>query len=302
MSKVLAADIGGTNIRIALVDEGGRVVAESHAQIALDERNISEEQLISRLGQTFAGLLKAYPDVKGIGAGFPGFFLADSGLLIASPNLPALKNVPLAKHLSKKLQLPVKVQNDALCAAIGEATFGTGKGKANLLHITLGTGIGGGLILNHTPYHGESGMAMEFGHLRVEHGSHARLCGCGGSGCIEAYASATAISARYAEATAESLDCKTIFERAMNKDIHAGNIIESAGSYLGRAIAEAVKLLDIHTVTISGGVIGAWPVLYPSLMATLEDNLIPPLQGRVQVLASTLDDRAGLLGAATLIR
>ncbi len=298
MSKVLAADIGGTNIRMAVVASGGSFVEEQHAHFG--SRDVSGEQLVSRLTSAFAKLLKTHPDIRGIGAGFPGFFHGESGMLIASPNLPRLKNIPLAQLLSEQLHLPVVVQNDALCAALGEATFGAAKDADNLLHITLGTGIGGGLIINRLPYSGENGMAMEFGHLHVEHGRNARQCGCGGSGCVEAYASASTITARYAEVTGETLECQTIFERAMNGDNHAREILESAGSHLGCAIAQAVILLDIHTVTVSGGLTGAWSLLYPALMTSLDKNLIPPQQGRVRVLASTLNDTAGLLGAATL--
>jgi len=301
MTDVLAADIGGTNIRIALVTRQGAIADEQRVHIALGDRSISEEQLVARLTQSFRDALKVYPNVKSIGAGFPGFFQGESGLLVASPNLPNLHDVALATRLSENLNLPVMVQNDALCAAIGEARFGAGKNVTNLLHITLGTGIGGGLILNNRPYTGETGMAMEFGHLRIEQGEQARLCGCGGRGCVEAYASATAISTRYAEVTEEDLAAKTIFERANNGDEQAQAIFKSAGHYLGAAIAEAIKLLDVHTVTMSGGLVGAWSMLHPAIMVSLNENLIPPLKDTVQVLPSSLEDNAGVLGAAALI-
>lgn len=302
MTDVLAADIGGTNIRIALVTKQGSIADEQRVHIALGDRNISEEQLVTRLTQVFKKALQAYPSAESIGAGFPGFFQGNSGLLVASPNLPNLHQVALAARLSENLNLPVMVQNDALCAAIGEARFGAGKSAINLLHITLGTGVGAGLILDDKPYTGESGMAMEFGHLRVIHGDKARLCGCGGRGCVEAYASATAISARYAEVTGKDINAEAIFERANSGDIQAQTIFKSAGHFLGAAIAEVIKLLNINTVTISGGLVGAWSLLYPAIMVSLNDNLIPPLKNKVQVLPSTLNDNAGILGAAILIK
>lgn len=302
MSLILAADIGGTNIRAAVIDEAGNMLREQRSQIDLGDRKMSTDQMITRLTDYFSNVLKTNPDICSIGAGFPGFFLGDSGVLVASPNLPNLKNVPLAQRLSEALNIPVSIQNDALCAAMGEHSFGAGKGSNNLLHITLGTGIGGGLILNNQPYTGESGMAMEFGHLRVAYDENARLCGCSGKGCVEAYASATAIVSRYEEATGEQCSAKTIFERAENHDKEAQNIIESAAINLGSAIVEAIKLLDIHTVTISGGLIGAWPQLHPHIMASLNANLISPQQGMVTVSPSTLGDNAGILGAAALSR
>jgi len=198
--------------------------------------------------------------------------------------------------------MSVTVENDALCAAIGEQKYGAGQGRANLLHITLGTGIGSGLILNNIPYSGEHGMAMEFGHLCIEH-HEGRLCGCGNHGCVEAYASATALIKRFTEiCRCEITDAKSIFEQARQGHACALTITNEAGMYLGMAIAEAVKLLDVTTITVSGGLIGGWDLLHPALKRELDNNLIPPLKGKVDVLRSRLDDNAGLLGAATIAR
>jgi len=298
--KILAADVGGTNIRAAVVSDGN-ITEELRSQISLGDRDISENDLIEKLSSFFHQTISSHNDISAIGIGFPGFFLGSSDTLISSPNLPKLNNVNLAQKLSEALNLPVSIQNDALCAAIGEQRFGAGEGIPNLLHITLGTGIGGGLILNNTPYTGEGGMAMEFGHLTVEHDDSARACGCGGFGCVEAYASATAISARYFDASGTQSDSKNIYMQACGDDETAKAIIESAGHYLGMAIAEAVKLLDIHNVTISGGLTGAWPLLHPAIMDSLNNSLIPPLKGKINVLRSSLDDNAGLLGAAALV-
>ena len=297
---ILAADIGGTNIRAAVIDSEGSIADETHSRIDLGKRDLGETELLERLTGFFAPILNSHSDIRAIGIGFPGFFLGDSGVLAASPNLPNLKQVDLAGQLSDSLNLPVYVQNDALCAAIGEHRFGAGRGHTNLLHLTLGTGIGGGLVLNNTPYYGDGGMAMEFGHLRVAYDDQARLCGCGGRGCVEAYASATAISAQYAEAKKVNLSAEDIYQRAGDTDETAQKIIQGAGSYLGMAIAEAVKLLDVRTVTISGGLTGAWDMLHPAMTEVMNKNLIPPLRGQINIIRSTLNDNAGLLGAASL--
>ena len=301
MSTVLAADIGGTNIRAALVQKDGSTAGEELTRIDLGDRNLSEDDLIERLTVFFSDIISKHDDITAIGAGFPGFFLGHTGHLVSSPNLPNLQQVELATRLSQTLNIPVHMQNDALCAAIGEQRFGTGRGIPNLLHITLGTGVGGGLILNNTPYTGENGMAMEFGHLCVARDESARICGCGGRGCVEAYASATAIAQRYFETTSIRASAVEIYKRACSGDSDAKTILESAGSYLGMAIAEAVKILDIHTVTISGGLIGAWLQLHPAMVDSMNINLIPPLKGKITILKSTLNDQAGLLGAAALV-
>ena len=302
MTQVLAADIGGTNIRAALVSADGTMSRAMHTQIELGDRHVTEDQLIQRLTVFFSDLLDKAPAVKAIGIGFPGFFIGNSGLLVASPNLPNLHHVELAEKLGNRLGISVHVQNDALCAAIGEQTYGAGKGSANLLHITLGTGVGGGLILNGTPYTGENGMAMEFGHLRVDHEHTARSCGCGGQGCVETYASATAIATSYFEHSGTHSESKEIYEHACEGDHHAVKVIETAGHYLGIAIAQAIKLLDIQTVTVSGGLTGAWPILQPAIMTSLNAELIAPLKNKIRVLRSSLDDTAGILGAAALTR
>lgn len=302
MSAVLAADIGGTNIRAAVVHPDGSIAGEKLSRIDLGDRNLSEDALIERLTTIFSGILSEHQDIRAIGAGFPGFFLGDSGHLVASPNLPNLQHIELAARLSDALAVPVYMQNDALCAAIGEQRFGAGSGMSSLLHITLGTGVGGGLILNNRPYTGESGMAMEFGHLCVARDESARVCGCGASGCVEAYASASAMTQRYFEATAIQASAEEIYKRACSGHGDASAILESAGSYLGMAMAEAVKLLDIHTITVSGGLTGAWELLHPAMIHSMNINLIPPLKGKVTLLKSTLNDQAGLLGAAALVR
>ncbi|MDQ7000263.1 MAG: ROK family protein [Mariprofundus sp.] len=306
MTHVIAADIGGTNIRLAVVDPQGQIIAESRLQGELS-RHAETSQAAAEIHviKTLAGAIKPFAsqyDIHELGMGFPGFFHGRSGLLASSPNLPLLQNFALADRLSDTLDMRVSVENDALCAAIGEQKYGAGQGHANLLHITLGTGIGSGLILNNIPYSGEHGMAMEFGHLCIEH-HEGRLCGCGNYGCVEAYASATALINRFTEiCQCEIADAKSIFEQARQGHTCAAKITNEAGMYLGMAIAEAVKLLDVTTITVSGGLSGGWDILHPALKHELDDNLIPPLKGKVDVLRSRLDDNAGLLGAATIAR
>ncbi len=295
---ILAADIGGTNIRAAIIDETGYIHEEKCINAHFSDKNITEHDVIQTLADFFNIFIKKEPQITAIGIGFPGFFVGNSGVLASSPNLPNLKNFKLSQMLSDALNIPVTAQNDALCAAMGELHFGAAKGQKNLLHITLGTGVGGGLVLNNTPYTGEGGMAMEFGHLRVCHDTSAHLCGCGGHGCVEAYASASAVASHYFNLSGMQLNSKDIYEKAIQGEYNAMSTLENAGHKLGMAIAEAIKLLDIHTVTISGGLIGAWSFLHPAIMQSLNNQLIPPMQGKIQVLPSTLNDQAGLLGAA----
>jgi len=306
MSNVLGADIGGTNIRLASINTRGQIVAETRLQAELSRHTeqsqaTAETHVIKILAEAIQPFAHKH-GVDRLGMGFPGFFQRHNGLLASSPNLPLLQNFALSDRLSDALDMSVSVENDALCAAIGEQKYGSGQGRANLLHITLGTGVGSGLILNNAPYSGEHGMAMEFGHLCIEH-HDGRLCGCGNYGCVEAYASATALMKRFNEiCDCEVADAKTIFEQAREGHVCAVTITNEAGMYLGMAIAEAVKLLDVTTITVSGGLSGGWDILYPPLKRELDNNLISPQKGRVEVLRSRLDDNAGLLGAAVIAR
>ena len=297
---VVAADVGGTNIRAAVIDSDGNILKEKRVQACLSDAGVSEQDVINALEDALNGLIGDEGNIIAIGIGFPGFFRGGSGIVAASPNIPALRDFALSETLASRMKLPVSVQNDGLCAAIGEYRFGVGEERSNLLHITLGTGIGCGLILNNQPFTGDNGMAMELGHLCVHTGDKSRLCGCGNYGCVEAYASATAISNRYAEQRRQNKDAASIYELACRDDKVAILILEEAGTYLGLAIAEAVKLLDIHLVSISGGLTGAWPLLHVPLISALEANLISPQRGKVIVRRSSLDDNAGLLGAAVI--
>ncbi len=300
MTTVLAADVGGTNIRLAIVSDKGVILEAVSTPAHFSKRDISAKKLLSTLASAFLDFLDDKTNVTAIGIGFPGFFLGNSGVLSSSPNLPMLKEIDLGKALSNTLGLPVVVQNDALCAAIGEHRFGAGMGRSNIIHITLGTGIGAGLILNNLPYTGEDGMAMEFGHLCINPDDHARVCGCGNTGCLEAYASASAIVSQFEEKSGTQMEAKEIYQYSLNGNKQAKEILLAAGAYLGAAIAEVVKILDIRYVTISGGLSAAWPILHPVLMKHLNARVIPPLKGKITVVRSQLDDKAGLLGAAAL--
>jgi len=314
MSKILAADIGGTNMRMAVVSQsavGAVIEHEYRAHVALSEYRApsaaaAETYVIQVISEAMRPILQQHA-ITAVGVGFPGFFDADGETLLASPNLPQLKHVRLASRLSDQLSCVVRMQNDALCAALGEWRDGAGKGQTDLLHVTLGTGVGGGLILADSPFVGQHGMAMELGHVRTACGELARMCGCGGSGCVETYASAQGVLKSYQLACGDEHGSSVtapaqVAELAKDGDAAALHAFEQAGCHLGKALAHVVTLLDLRTITVSGGLMGAWDLLHPPLMASLNEHVIPMLQGQVVVLPTLLSDQAGLLGAAELVR
>ncbi len=295
--QVLGVDVGGTNIRTALISPSGKILQQHRSQLDLAASGATAEQLLATLVAEIAPQLH---HAQAVGIGFPGFFRGQSGVLAASPNLPALREFPLTGALSERLHCTVEAQNDALCAALGELHFGVAKNCDNLLHITLGTGVGGGLVLHGQAFYGEGGMACEFGHLRVDHSHDARLCGCGQYGCLETMASATAICQRYHAITGKKLSAQAIGQLAEAGNEVAQMVFQQAGEALGIAIAETVKLLDVRHVSISGGVSNSWELLAPSLRASLEARLLPPQKHTINIMRSTLDDQGGILGAASL--
>ncbi len=302
--RALALDVGGTNIRLAVVNQSGHIIARQQCKTSRSRMHTSssdqaEAEILRILTSSIADILASHSGIHAIGIGFPGFFRQETGILVSSPNIPCLLDFPLAERLSDAVSLPVHVQNDAALAALGEFRFGIGRELKNLLHLTLGTGVGGGLILNGIPYLGESGMAVEIGHLCVV--PNGRICGCGSSGCLEAYASASGVIARYAETEHQNTtNAEDVYRKALDGDMVAARILHEAGSYLGQAIAEAVKLLDVHNISISGGLTGAWSFLSESMNTSLNKKLIPPLKGKVRLHRSRLGGDTGILGAAIL--
>jgi len=303
--EVLAIDIGGTNIRGAVIDQRGQIKhqarqASGFSNLPITNPLLTNRAILQEICDFIHEMLKNHRTTNKVGVGFPGFIEHTSGLLIASPNLPTLISFPLAERLSQLSGKVVSVHNDGLCAAVGEFHFGVGStiNTHSLLHCTLGTGIGGGLVLQDQPYVGENGMALELGHIKVE--SPGLACGCGTSGCLETRASATAVMKEYLRQTGEQRPALAIYEQAQSGDETASAILKQAGNYLGFGIAQAVTLLDIRHISIGGGLANAWPLLEPAIQEALSEKLYPALHSRVQVHQSMLMDDAGILGAAVL--
>ena len=299
---LIGVDVGGTNLRIGVV-EGQRVIAEQrvHADYSRMCRENPPEVSLPEIHASLIGALRdtieKYPEVRGIGIGFPGFIDPDTGCISQSPNLPGLRDIDLVTPLRNSLGLPVIVENDALAAAYGEYSL-AGLKIPGLIYIGLGTGVGGGLIHRGQPFPGEHGVAMEVGHIIVEPGG--RLCGCGNHGCMERYSSATGVALSYQEASGESLDAQAVAQRAFAGDAHAKAAYAEAGERLAQALAHILKVVDVGQVVIGGGMSLAWPLMREAFERRLDADLIPALRGRVSISISTLDDQAGIIGAALL--
>lgn len=297
---LIGVDVGGTNLRVGVIDgmeviDEQRVNADFSGLCRTNAPELALQGVLDALAETLSAAMHRYPAVSAVGLGFPGFIV--SGRVAQSPNLPGLQDVDLAAPLSAHLGCPVVVENDALAAAYGEYHL-NGRRGAGLIYLGLGTGVGGGLVLDGKAFPGERGVSMEVGHLIVEPGG--RLCGCGNRGCMEQYASASGVALTYAELTGRQMAAHLVAQQAGAGDAQAIAAYAMAGEKLAQALAHILKVVDVGHVVIGGGMSAAWPLLKQGFDQRLDADLIPALRGRIVVTLSQSGDQAGMIGAALL--
>lgn len=297
-------DMGGTNIRLALVSDDGTIIGSARYKTSAQE---GKDPVISRLSSAASQIIsegRNHGTMIGVGIGAPG--LIENGVVRCSPNLPGWNDVPLQRILGEALSLPVILENDANAVAYGEKSMGAGKGLNSLICITLGTGVGGGLILGGKIWRGAFGMAGEVGHMIVE--PEGNKCSCGNRGCLETYASATGIVRMAKEAVDNgeagwdvgTLTTEVIDEAARRGDKIALRIFSEAGRYLGIGVASLLHILNPEAVVIGGGVVKAWELFYPSMAEEINRRCFREIKERTRIIPAFLGDNAGMLGAARL--
>lgn len=298
----LGLDVGGTNLRLG-VFSGLTLLEETRFQAnysAICEQKSPEQAWQSILQVTASAiqpLLDKYTDIQSIGIGFPGFINPHTGVLAKSPNLPGLRDVNLGRDLSILLKRSVVVANDGNAAAYGEYCL-LGQPAGGLLYAGLGTGIGGGLVANGKVWAGAHGYALELGHLIVE--LDGPECGCGNRGCVEQYASATAIGKGYARLTGKTLTSFEVATLATQGDQQAQAVFTLAGEKLAQAVALTLNIVDVENIVIGGGVVSSWTLMQDAFTRRLQHDLIPVLRDKVKIHLSSSGDNAGILGAALL--
>jgi glucokinase len=309
--KVIAVDLGGTNIRAGLVSSSGQV-SDFINEPSLTSLGL--RQSLKKLTEVLAEMLRRHPDVAGIGIGIPGAIDYARGVVTESPNLPGWINVELRKILSEKFNVPVYMDNDANVYTLGEWSAGAGRGFDSMACLTLGTGVGGGLILDGRLYRGVQGMASEIGHLAIN--PRGPLCTCGSRGCLETYASAQAL-ARMAgdemrriadeklrsnfKATVKREGVPGLTRLAENGDATAKKIFARMGYYLGVGLASLNNLLNLDMIVLGGGVSRASDLFLPAALEEIESRCFAAPAKRLQVKRGLLGDNAGLAGAAFLV-
>jgi glucokinase len=313
MAYTIGVDVGGTKVLGGVVDESGTVVKTA--------RRDTPREGGSALTQAIADVAKdlmAEFTIDSVGVSAAGFVSSDRKTMLATPNIAGWNGVDLDYQLTSLIGLPVVIENDANAAAWGEARFGAGRGKRHMLMLTVGTGIGGGIVVNGELYRGAFGTAAEIGHIRVVPEGH--LCGCGARGCFEQYGSGNALMRHTREAiaaspdiarnllsrgdgTLEGLTGKAITDAARDGDAVALAAFNTTAQWLGAGIASLAVVLDPECVVIGGGVIDAGEILLKPTREALERSM--PFAGKhpyPEIIGAQLGNEAGLVGVADLAR
>lgn len=329
-SFAIGVDLGGTNLRIAAVSSRGTIIEKitTGTEVARGRDRVIDEMCVAI--KTLCEKHSASVSLRGIGVGVPGIIDLETGMLHESPNLPGWQDYPVRDEIEQRLSTAVVLENDANAAALGEKWLGAAAGVDDMCMITLGTGVGGGLVLNGRIWHGMSGMAAELGHIKVE--PEGPPCGCGGRGCLEQYASALAIKRMAAEAAATGhapefaramdrdpeFSSKIVHQLASQGDEPARAVFRRVGWALGQSLAALVNIFNLPVYVIGGGVSSAWDAFAPAMFEELRrssyiyrvsaprnDNVTTEL-ARASTTRFTIVTRAllgsdaGLIGAARL--
>ena len=308
---VIGVDLGGTNTVFGIVDARGNVVVNASIKTAvhneielyLDDLVVGLNMLIEQVG--------GKDKIRGIGVGAPNgnYF---NGSIEFAPNLPWKGKISLAQMLQERIGIPVALTNDANAAAIGEMTYGAARGMKDFIVITLGTGVGSGIVVGGQLVYGHDGFAGELGHMIVRR--NGRMCGCGRQGCLETYTSATGVartareylSIRSDESLLRSVDVdaitsKDVYDAAMQGDALALEIFEATGAILGESFADFVTFSSPEAIILFGGLTKSGDLLMNPIKHHMEKNLLPIYKGKTKLLFSQLKESdAAVLGASAL--
>lgn len=304
----LACDLGGTNLRMAAVTADGKIL--HFLKIATPKAKRADEivRAIVEAAARCRSAVEPRGAVTALTAAVPATINAAKGIIRKSPNIPVLDEFRFSAAVSNELNLPVILENDANAAAIGEQTFGAARGFQNAVVVTLGTGVGGGIIIDGDILRGIDGTAGEIGHICVE--QFGARCGCGSRGCVEQYASASAIT-RLARELANQypnsvlphkpeLTSSDVYRAGVEGDRLALEVFRRMGFYLGAALADLVNILNPEVIVIGGGASAAWDLFAPHTRRQISRHAFREPAARVKIVRACLGDDAGILGAGKL--
>ena len=315
MAKRIGIDVGGTNVKIALVDDNGKII---YSNSVPTYAKMGYEYTVNNIKQAIKDLMKETnttpSDIEGIGFDFPGQVDCKTGVVKLAPNIPGWVNVPIAQMIEDEFHIPTRIDNDVRCAALGELKFGAGRGCENFICITVGTGIGSGIVINGKVVRGATNAAGELGHIKLQMNG-GPICGCGDTGCLEAFASGPAIVAMAQEyikggkstkfremAAAEGGEITPymVAKAAEEGDPVAKRIFEIVGEYIGIGLTSVINLLNPERVIIGGGVAESGELLLGPIRKTIKERAMVVAGNAVEIVAQ-LGNSAGVIGASMLI-
>lgn len=317
--KFVGLDVGGTTMKAAVVDDAGQP-APSVSMDTLPERGQEAglETMCETIRRAVAAAKLTMTDISAIGVATPGLMDIKAGLILDPPNLKPWKNVPVRDHIAKAFGKPTAYQNDANAAAYGEFWVGAGQAATSLVMFTLGTGVGGGIILGDTIVEGEHSHGGELGHLRIDLPDRGRLCGCGARGCLEAYASASAVTARareelaawrgptelkaYQTANDDELTAKVVFDLALAEDECAAKVVDDTAYFLALGACATIAAVDPEMIVIGGGMTAAGEPFRAKIAEYIRRFGLPHPVKKVKVVFASLGSDAGFIGAAGCAR
>jgi glucokinase len=308
--EIIGVDLGGTKMLVGVLDPDSKVLWESREASTGQTEEELVELLVREVGEGHA----ACPGVAGVGLGIPATINHDKGIAVSAVNLP-LENLAIREVVGGRTGLPVFVDNDATVAALAEHLYGAARGAENAVMLTIGTGIGGGLILGGEVYRGATGAGAELGHTVIQMDGPPCQGNCPGRGCVETLASGTALGREGREAAerepdsalgrmaaaGEEVDGKAVTEAALGGDATAIGVFDLIGTRLGVALTSFANIFEPEVFVIGGGVIAAGDLLLDPARRELEARALPPMK-RIPVVAAELGPDAGMIGAAAMAR
>lgn len=316
MAKRIGIDVGGTNVKIALVDDKGKII---YSNTVPTYAKMGYEYTVNNIKQAIKDLMKETnttpKDIEGIGFDLPGQVDYKTGIVKRITNLPGWVDIPIAKMIEDEFHIPTKIDNDVRCAALGELKFGAGKGCENFVCITVGTGIGSGIVINGKIVRGAANAAGEIGHIKLQM-TDGPICGCGDTGCLEAFASGPAIVAmaqdyikggkstkfrEMAAAEGGEITPYMVAKAAEEGDAVAKRIFEIIGEYIGIGLSSVINLLNPEKVIIGGGVAESGDLLLDPIRRTIKERAMTVAGSSVEIVPAQLGNSAGVIGASLLI-
>ncbi|MBX3267848.1 MAG: ROK family protein [Acidobacteria bacterium] len=305
---VLAADLGGTNLRMAVIGENGETKYRSRSSTPSSRRREDVVDLLVGSARECIEATRSDGTISAFGIAAPAVLDHEAGRVLVAPNLPELNDFSLASAVSGLLGIEVFLENDANAAAIGENWLGASHGFNSSICVTLGTGVGGGVIIDGKPLRGIDGTAGEIGHICVEPFGHP--CGCGSVGCLEQYSSATAVVRMAKEllsefpdssfASGNDLSSLDVYNAAISGDPLANEVFRRFGFYLGVALGGLINVLNPEVIVIGGGASESWDVFIEPLNQEIRKRAFKRPADRVIIVKAKLGDDAGILGVAKL--